>query len=316
MLIELFPAGDVEGLRDYLPGRAIVPDPLSDRALAKIKKWMATCMDHHHECDESDSSILPTRVIDVRPVRPRLHLLNGASRQYIALSHCWGGVTSFRTTTATIDQHVEGFDIAALPQNFQDAVKVTRKLEIPYLWIDSLCIIQDDADDWEQEAGRMIDVYRNSVLTISAMSAQNSHEGFLHRRNSPGRFSCEVPFSSSERQISGTAIVSWPPSSPGPDVLATRGWTLQELILPSRVLHFSAEQMIWDVERRNEKTIYRPSSRVISALESGAGCSLMMPSSLQPTSDGTLSWRTIPHVPSQFPATNCPPSQASRESSK
>ena len=168
----------------------------------------------------------------------------------MALSHCWGSSPSFTTTKATRKERSRGVDLPDLPQNFQDAIIITRKLGIPYIWIDSVCIVQDDSDDWEREAAKMLDVYKNSFLTIAAMSAENSHEGFLHRRKAPTRFSCEIPFQSSKSQAHGRVIVCWPPSGIGPDILATRGWTLQELIFPSRVLHFSAEQMVWDCERQ------------------------------------------------------------------
>lgn len=70
----------------------------------------------------------------------------------------------------------------SLPKSFQDAVTVTRKLHIRYLWIDSLCIIQDDNEDWERESSRMASIYQNAHVTIAATAAENSQEGFLYPR--------------------------------------------------------------------------------------------------------------------------------------
>jgi hypothetical protein len=112
---------------------------------------------------------LPTRLIDVGPPdnakKPRLCLGQdiGEDKRYITLSHCWGGDTSgiLKTTRATIDERLLGFEMESLPQNFRDAIVMTRKLRVRYLWIDSLCIIQDSREDWEQESAVMGEVYSN-----------------------------------------------------------------------------------------------------------------------------------------------------------
>ncbi|OCL01851.1 HET-domain-containing protein, partial [Glonium stellatum] len=189
-------------------------------SLGKIQQWKETCIKNHSSCAKNEYVPLPTRVIDVGNVKPNLWHTARSYGAYTALSHCWGKASTFTTTTATLTERTEGMDIATLPQTFHDAIVITRKLGLRYLWIDSICIIQDDHEDWKREAANMLDVYKNSYLTLSAMSAENSHEGFLHRKRSPSH------------------------------ILATRGWTLQELILSNRVLHYSTEQMIWDCERR------------------------------------------------------------------
>lgn len=74
--------------------------------------------------------------------------------------------------------------VPSLPKTFEDAIYITRKLEIRYLWIDCLCIIQDDAHDWEREASRMGQVYRNSYLTLSASNSADSNAGCFPRRQS------------------------------------------------------------------------------------------------------------------------------------
>ncbi len=97
--------------------------------------------------------------------------------QYISLSHCWGGEKPLITTRATLDDHKAGIAFSSLPKTFQDAVKITRKLGIRYLWIDSLCIVQDDPADWQAEASRMATTYRNSWLTVSATSSTSPSSG-------------------------------------------------------------------------------------------------------------------------------------------
>lgn len=65
--------------------------------------------------------------------------------KYIALSHCWGTEQNFTTTKATRDARMKEIAWNELPKTYRDAIKVARKLHIRYVWIDSLCIIQDDA---------------------------------------------------------------------------------------------------------------------------------------------------------------------------
>ncbi|PMD19341.1 heterokaryon incompatibility, partial [Hyaloscypha hepaticicola] len=67
--------------------------------------------------------------------------------------------------------------LATLPKTFQDAVLITRDLGVRYLWIDSLCIIQDSDEDWEQEAARMSEVYANGYVMLAAHGSENCHGG-------------------------------------------------------------------------------------------------------------------------------------------
>lgn len=88
----------------------------------------------------------------------------------------------FCTFKDNIDDRIQGIEVHKLPKTFQDAVRVTRELGKRYLWIDSLCIIQDDPDDWKREAMKMETVYSMAYLTIAATSAHDSAQGFLKPR--------------------------------------------------------------------------------------------------------------------------------------
>lgn len=107
----------------------------------------------------------------------RLYVTKGEKESYICLSHCWGDFQPIRTTTTNIEDHKKSIPWQFLPQTFQDAIDLTRFLSIRYLWIDSLCIIQDDRDDWAKESAAMASVYGNSYLTISATAAANCSKG-------------------------------------------------------------------------------------------------------------------------------------------
>ena len=122
----------------------------------------------------------PSRVIDVgSPSAEKVFLVEteGTSARYIALSYCWGKSHRLKAIKANIAELKAGVTLDGLPQTFQDAVKICRRLDVKYLWIDSLCIIQDDRRDWDIEASKMGSVYSNSYLTISALNSRDDSEG-------------------------------------------------------------------------------------------------------------------------------------------
>jgi hypothetical protein len=98
---------------------------------------------------------------------------------YTALSHCWGDKPPLRTILSTLKQRKEGLEWDSMPATFQDAIRVTRQLGIRYLWLDSLCIIQNDITGWESGAARMADIYEDAQLVIAASSYPNPGIPFL-----------------------------------------------------------------------------------------------------------------------------------------
>ncbi|KAL3292715.1 HET-domain-containing protein, partial [Colletotrichum asianum] len=151
--------------------------PAEDR-IRCAKAWLETCeRDAHRECQPIEG-LLPTRLIDVGLQTGILRLVHSDSLderegrvRYATLSHCWGlpGVQGrLKTTRQTVEAFCQEIPERSLPKTFRDAIRITKSLEIPYLWIDSLCILQDDPDEWQREASRMKDVYSGGVVTISA----------------------------------------------------------------------------------------------------------------------------------------------------
>ncbi|KAF1829293.1 HET-domain-containing protein [Decorospora gaudefroyi] len=155
-------------------------------------------------------TLLPTRLLDLNSLPtgkdfnrikgdPRSLLSNtsltlvettpGSKGQYIALSYCWGQHLPYTTTTTSLPTHQTegGIKYAHMPKALQDAVFLVRYLGKRYLWVDCLCIVQDDASDWEQEASRMAEVYSNAYLTLSATRARHCGESFLQARKTKDR---------------------------------------------------------------------------------------------------------------------------------
>ncbi|KAF2623957.1 hypothetical protein BU25DRAFT_164981 [Macroventuria anomochaeta] len=131
----------------------------------------------------------PTRLLDVTVTeedgQPGLHLFEttpGRSYEYVCLSHRWDDeVDSHKTTTQNLVEVMKSINLANLPGNFRDAVAITRELGIQYLWIDSLCIVQegDNGQDLGREIAKIGFMYQNAQLTIAAVSSPNSSLGYF-----------------------------------------------------------------------------------------------------------------------------------------
>lgn len=125
-----------------------------------IRFWLGHCAKNHDQCPKpSGIRRLPSRVIDLGTHPgdvPKLYITNGEQQPYTILSHCWGGDIACKLTSALLsDYQGRGLPMEKMPQNFLDAIRVTRELGLRYVWIDSLCIIQDSTSDWGAEASQM-----------------------------------------------------------------------------------------------------------------------------------------------------------------
>jgi hypothetical protein len=222
--------------------------------LEKLQVWVRNCeQEHHTECLQLPTTPLPTRVIDVGSTTCSPFLLEsvGISAPYIALSHCWGKGQPLTTTRSTLYSRKQKIEWDAFPATFQDAITLTRSLGIQYLWIDSLCIIQGDREDWEKEASRMASVYGNSYLTIAATMAPNATFG-LFRTSLPD----PPTFEFRETDVSGVSFTVYAREkiqhmTPAEDhPLLVRAWTFQEHLLSPRIIQFGKHEIVWECNMR------------------------------------------------------------------
>ena len=166
--------------------------------------------------------------------------------EYVALSHRWGLEKFITLIFRNIDDFTKRLPLDDLRVVFRDAISLTRSLGIRYIWIDSLCIIQDSADDWRSESAIMGEIYRNSLFTIAASAAAEGNGNFYVKRDvlNVTPFSVNIKWKSHEGQYicfkgnlrsSGIADAA----------LNQRGWVIQERSLSPRTVYFG-QQLFWE----------------------------------------------------------------------
>ncbi|KAI1428433.1 heterokaryon incompatibility protein-domain-containing protein [Xylaria sp. FL1777] len=237
-------------------GSDICGDTSSEAAFARSFQWIRECQQTHALCNSRGSTPLPNRVVDVGDSdypRIKLYETQNEPAKYICLSHCWGTAQLIRTTTATIHQYKEGISWVELSTTFQHAIIFARKLGIQYVWIDSLCIIQDSEDDWRAESSRMATIYENSHITLAATKSGSGAGGFF----SAASLECKAH----ELRCNEDDGMSHPiyvrrnlhddyKIGPNNNPLLRRGWVFQERLLSPRVLHFGAQELFWECMER------------------------------------------------------------------
>ncbi|KAG8418424.1 hypothetical protein J3458_005839 [Metarhizium acridum] len=199
----------------------------------------------------------PIRLIDSTTLK---------SPRYVALSHCWGRLgegEKFCTTKHNLEDLEHSVDVLRLPRNFRDAITVTLGIGLKYLWIDSLCIVQDDKDDWNSESVEMENIYSSAYCTIAASSAKSSFHGFLTHREP--RECVQLPIPGGDTLYTCPNIDDF-----DADVelgeLNQRGWVLQGRALSRRTI-FSSTQVYWQCSDGVRcETLTRPKCHMASFL--------------------------------------------------
>jgi hypothetical protein len=220
---------------------------------------------------------------------------SNVSPRYIALSYCWGShlwteKPTLMTTASSVESMKREICMDDLPQTICDAVAITRRLGVRYLWVDALCILQgsdiEAKADWERESSKMGATYGNAYLTIAAAAAHSVHQGIFFLRKYPDR-QVAILFSSGNRNslTEQVHIHNQRYHDCLDEPLYHRGWTLQERILSLRLVIFNRDQLVWNCQTCNMTE---------SGVEMQALGQQRLPTSAVLRSDGALRfWHSI-----------------------
>ncbi|EPE02632.1 heterokaryon incompatibility protein [Ophiostoma piceae UAMH 11346] len=234
------------------------PNVLSPGCDTEIK-FLLECIDtcNAHECRRQTSIQIPLptrllyigskstttmRIIDTCDASTTLH--------YAVLSHRWGDISitqaPFQATMGNIASLRREVDLGALPKTFRDAITITQRLGIEYLWIDSLCILQDDVQDWDFEARRMGDVFSGAYITIAATAADHSFAGFLPDNRPSRRMVHIVPKRKDRPSFWVCDHIDDFRMHVEMSNLNKRGWVFQERALSHRTIYFTQSQTYFE----------------------------------------------------------------------
>ncbi|KAF5622109.1 uncharacterized protein FTJAE_11076 [Fusarium tjaetaba] len=224
---------------------------VDEETLLWIKRKLESCVSHNHF--NPNKTFIPDRLIDVRGNQLSLVLTkdfqarDAESHRYIALTYCWGpephASKQLKTTTFNISQHQQQIPETFLPQVIKDAITITRALSVPFLWVDALCILQDDVSDWEHQCRMMEQIYGNAYTAVAAVSSQNCEEGFVVKTN-------RILFPFRDESGHNRVFGIYPPPYQADTQHEVRhspwfkrGWTFQERIASTRILMFSERNL-------------------------------------------------------------------------
>ncbi|KAH7364930.1 hypothetical protein BKA65DRAFT_473231 [Rhexocercosporidium sp. MPI-PUGE-AT-0058] len=202
------------------------PDSCWDQILI----WHRDCLQNHQRCSQArskpgqGSTWYPTRLLYVGVQNnPTIRLAITATLKikgyYMTLSHRWGTGYMYKLTSATLSRLLTGVPISELPRTFQEAIEITRRLSARFLWIDSLCIIQDSIDDWRKESLQMMHQAQ------ATLGEGDERRCFIYDQ---------------ELLLKGLTIAP----------LNQRAWVMQERLLAPRVVHFAKTQLFWECHER------------------------------------------------------------------
>lgn len=222
--------------------------------------WFRTCSESHIVCRTLGKKpfFSPDRLIEILPNDNDKNIINWRMMvredqddhvPYLTLSHCWGSSSHIQLTKTTYSAFLTGSQACNLPKTYQHAFDISLSLGFRYLWIDSLCIIQDSLEDWRTQSAMMGQIYSTACCNIAATWASDSSQGCFSKRD---------PF-----LITPTTIASNPQSSQSAEYqisfgynkyvqdvtkapLNGRGWVVQERCLAQKQLNFTKRQVYWE----------------------------------------------------------------------
>jgi hypothetical protein len=225
---------------------------------ARAVSLLEECDREHLECWSLHPSWRPKRLlhIDTRGKNDRLWIYldvipqpppTSMATRYSALSYCWGRDQEHKLKASSQITYENGIAISELPRTLQDAILSTWSLGLKFIWIDCLCILQDDEKDLAREIADLPAIFGNAYVTISASRASDSRQGFLHPISRPPTDDIvfSLPYACPDGRL-GSVILCHYSGNP----VHGRAWTFQEYMLSPRILEYTSSQLIWMCRER------------------------------------------------------------------
>lgn len=249
-----------------------------DYAASLARRGQIQCSQNHElrPCSKQPSGFVPTRLISIGPQAGPLRLVESiaVAGPYATLSYCWGGFKPLRTTKASLSTWLCHIPEHKLPIVFLQAIQLARKLEIPYIWIDSLCIIQDSVEDWEAESERMCLYYKNGSINIAAGASENPDTPFAKHIDDkwcPVQVDVKVHgLQETPSLISTRRLPDLIDSNRDLGTLFTRAWTFQESVFAPRTINFTSQGVVWSCSGPDALSDHHLDPVTVSALRAGS----------------------------------------------
>ena len=231
------------------------------------RTWLRECNETHPDCGVFRKGTPPLRFVEIQWEKsrssPTVRVVNGSEGlQYAALTYCWGAtscIEEIKFTKVNFQNWIREIPFSQHPKTLQDGVITTWKLGLRFLWIDCLCILQDDKTEKANEIAKMPQIYRGAFITISAARSKSSDEGFLHDIHVPseGASIFRMAYACPDGRL-GSLLLFDDPLPQYVEPVDTRGLTLQEYILPPRLLAYGLHGLRFRCRQRvqqdNEET--------------------------------------------------------------
>jgi hypothetical protein len=223
--------------------------PWKRKAINKINTWMRACKTEHEHCAQRQTIALPKRVLKIADDSVSLYISKKEEvlkedQGYVALSYRWGNDLPLRLTHDTMDAFIQGRPISELPETLRDAVHISRNLGFAFIWIDALCIIQDDQNDWVEQSAQMAEIYRHSSLNLCAADSTGCGSGMVEMV-APHLMEIAAATAQSTGSTETVVLVGGPIASLSDCGLQSRGWVFQEGLCSPCGLYVSRRYGLW-----------------------------------------------------------------------
>lgn len=227
--------------------------------MALLKYWFKDCYDNHPYCRPPSPPFIPSRLLLIENEHSAKVLETkdcNAHYRYVALSHCWGDANRLKLQKSNMVDLLKHISITELPTTYREGISITLALGFSYIWIDSLCIIQDDEQDWAKEAAMMKDVFEHCSINLSATAAPDSSQSNFTHRDPTSIPLLEIDTLNQKWEGPGQSkhwlARSWIDlrrEEISSSALHSRAWVFQEANLARRRIDLARSQMWWHCQQ-------------------------------------------------------------------